>query len=226
MIKQFILILFLCFTANWSVAQDQDAENFDDNSYGDIVPLHQVSLELGLPNGAINKPFSSMMQGLVNIAPYYQFTLKNKLAFGVGVNYAFFKINQFRVPGTIHGGMNHYGAFARVAYEQFHSMRFGTEYSVKMGYNTAQIYSDSLKAHFTTTTKNYAYIAPTAAVILTNSEWTSYRFYVSYTFTNMTFSPFDLGANTASGYEQKEFDRKSQFLTVGFGFTYYFKQRN
>lgn len=224
--KQFFFILSLCFLANWSAAQDQDANDFDDNTYGDIKPLHQVSLELGLPNGATNKPFSSMMQGLVNVAPYYQFSLKNKLAFGVGANYAFFKINQFRVPGTINGGMHNYGGYVRVAYEQFHSQRFGTEYSVKMGYNQAQIYSDSLKVYHTTTVKNYAYVAPTAAIILTNSEWTSYRFYVSYTFTNMGFSPFDLGANTASGYDLNEFDRKSQFLTVGFGFSYYFKQRN
>jgi hypothetical protein len=58
-----------------------------------IEPKHTFNIELGLPNGMVNKPFKDYMQGLINFAPYYQFTMKNSLSFGAGIRYSYFGVS-------------------------------------------------------------------------------------------------------------------------------------
>jgi len=50
-----------------------------------IEPKHTFNVEIGLPNGMVNEAFGNIMQGLVNVAPYYQFCLKKHIAFGAGI---------------------------------------------------------------------------------------------------------------------------------------------
>lgn len=217
-------ILFLSFLVVSSTFA-QDAEDFDDTVYDDITPKHQFTMLLGLPNGTTNKPFSSIMQGVVKASPYYQFTLPNDIAIGIGANYDYFKINQVRIAQKNRGGQHNVGGFVKVGYEKFHAMRFGTEYSVKVGYNSSIIISDSNKTvNNGNVVMNGIYVEPMASVILTADEWSSYRFFVSYSFMSNGFSPQSFGNASNMGYDPNEFLRRTQFLTVGFGYTYYFKQ--
>ena len=219
-------LFIFCITLSISIfAQGDDDFDIDENIYSDITPKHSFTLELGLPVATANKPFKFMMQGLVRFSPYYQFTLKNHLAFGIGANYSLFRVNQFRVPEKVTGSLNSVGGFVKVGYEKFHSMRFGTDYGVKMGYNSNQFVTDSnstkLGGAFVV---NSFFVEPTVGFVLTSGEFTSYRFVLGYMMQGNGFNTSDLGINSKGGYTENDFSKNTQFMTFGFGFTYYFKQ--
>lgn len=217
----YVVFALICST---SFGQDE-ATDFDETVYDDITPKHQFSIDLGLPNSAVNKPFNSIMQGIVKVSPYYQFTLENGLAFGAGVNYSYLKINPFRINNPITGGMHNMTAYGKIGYEKFHSMRFGTEYALRVGYNQAIFFSDSNNVlNGGDVVKGALYIEPTVAVVLTADEWTSFRFYLGYGFLAHGFAPRDIGESSNMGYNPAEFDKRIQIFSAGFGFTYYFKQ--
>ena len=62
-----------------------------------IDPDDSFTFELCLPNSFVNKPYKTIMQGLVSASPYYQYTLKSGISFGAGVHYSYFAINEFRI---------------------------------------------------------------------------------------------------------------------------------
>ena len=76
--------LVTCLVLSMNAFAQEDDYDIDENIYGDIVPKHSFTIELGLPVGITNKAFKSIMQGLVRFSPYYQFTLKNHLILTIG----------------------------------------------------------------------------------------------------------------------------------------------
>lgn len=220
-----IWLLFACVGLSIGAFAQEDEYDIDENIYGDIIPKHSFTIELGLPVPTSNKPFQSIMQGFVRLSPYYQFTLKNHLAFGVGANYNYFKVNQFRVPEKVSGGVHIAGGFVKVGYEKFHSMRFGTDFGVKLGFNTNQFVTDSNATNLGGAyVVNTYFVEPTIGLILTSGEFTSYRFVVGYNYQGNDFNTQNLGINSTGGYKESDLSKKTQFMTFGFGFTYYFKQ--
>lgn len=216
----FFLSTFIIFGLS---AQNED--NYEEeSSYDDITPKHSFTFELGLPVTTSNKPFQSMIQGLLNVAPYYQFSLKNHLTFGLGVNYSYFKANEFKTPEKVVGGIHNAGAFVKIGYEKFHSMRFGTDAGIKLGYASTIFSTDKNRAKDGPVVIDGVYIEPNFALVLTASEFTSYRFVVGYTFQGYNFNTSQLGINSKGGYSDADFRKGTQFMTFGFGFTYYFKQ--
>jgi hypothetical protein len=221
--NQGLLITFICSV--FLAFSQEEIYDLDENIYDDIIPKHSVTIELGLPNTSSNKPFKSIMQGLLKFNPYYQFTLKNHLAFGVGATYSYFKVNPFRVPEKVTGGLHSTGAFVKVGYEKFHSMRFGTDIGVKFGYVNNQFTTDmNTKNHGGPFVSNAFYVEPTLGLILTASEFTSYRFVAGYSILGNKFRTSDLGISSTGGYTESEINKNSQYMYFGFGFTYYFKQ--
>jgi len=217
------LISISCFSVLFfsSVyAQDDSDENF----YDDIVPKNAFTIELGLPNSTANKPYNSMMQGLVKVAPYYQFSLRNHLTFGIGANYTYFKLNRLNINEQINGGIHSVGGFVKVGYEKFHSMRFGTDIGLKLGYGQSIFVSDSNSVNGGPKMVNAPYVEPTFAVILTANEVSSFRFVVGYAFQGYGFRPSMLGYNSNAGYDPSKFSTATQYFTFGFGFTYYINQ--
>ena len=192
-----------------------------------IEPKHTFNVELGLPNGMINKPFSQYMQGLVNVAPYYQYTMKNTLAFGMGIRYAYFGVNQFRVPMKTRGGMHSFGVFTKVSREKFHTERFSTDMGVKVGYTQNYFATDRNEDLYQSPYQvNSILIEPTVELGLVADEQVSYSLVISYAFQGFAYQPHMIGLETFGGFEQKEFEKVTSYLTIGFGFTYYFKQKN
>lgn len=191
-----------------------------------IEPKHTFNVEIGLPNGMVNKPFGDYMQGLVNVAPYYQFCLKNHIAFGAGVRYAYFGVNQFRVPLKTLGGMHSFGAFLKVSHEKFYSEKFAADLGVKVGYTQNYFVTnrnDSLGQN--PYQVNAFLVEPTAELSLLADEQVAYSLIISYAFQGFGFKPSMIGLETSGGYEPAEFSRPTSYLTVGFGFTYYFKEK-
>lgn len=189
-----------------------------------VTPKHTFNVELGLPNSFGNKPFNSIMQGLVNCEPYYQFALPNSLAFGAGFKYTYFDVNEFKTPEPIFGGMHTVGAFVKLSREKFHSDRFGTDLGVKVGYTQNYISTDLNKAMGRNpVTFDAGIIEPTIGLVLSADEFTSYRLTIGYTIQGFSFDPEQLGTALDGGWEPDELQKISHYLTIGFGFTYYFK---
>lgn len=192
-----------------------------------IEPKHTFNLELGLPNGFANKPFKNIMQGLVNVSPYYQYAFKKQLILGAGLRYSYFAINEFKVPEPVYGGMHSAGVFAKVGWEKFHTDRFATDISVKLGYT--QNYFDTDRNDtlgLNPVQVNSTYVEPSVGLILTADEFTSYRLVVGYGFQGFGYRPSMIGLETFGGYDPEEFSQVTSFLIVSFGFTYYFKPKN
>ena len=208
----------------FSQTEPEDNYDMDENIYDDIIPKHSFTIEVGLPIPTGNKPYQSMMMGLVKAAPYYQFTLKNHISFGIGGNYSYFKTNEFKVPEKVFGGIHSAGGFVKVGYEKFHSMRFGTDFGVKVGYTNTLFDTDKNRDNGGAQSINCLYVEPTAAVVLTAGEYTSYRFVVGYSIQGYDFVPSQLGINATGGFKPSDFNSATQYMTFGFGFTYYFKQ--
>ena len=53
----------------------------------EFQPKHTFNFELGLPNSFSNKAFNDVMQGLVQVEPYYQYAFKNGIIAGIGFGY-------------------------------------------------------------------------------------------------------------------------------------------
>lgn len=188
-----------------------------------IEPKHTFNVELGLPNSMNNKAFKTIMQGLVNVSSYYQYAMKNSLAFGGGIKYTYFDVNEFKTPEPIFGGMHSAVAFLKISREKFHSDRFATDMGVKFGYSMNFISTDLNKAAGSNPKRiDASFVEPTIGLILTADEKTSYRLVLGYGFQGFAFKPSQLGTEENGGYQEVDLQKSSQFFTIGFGFTYYF----
>lgn len=212
--KHKINLLFVClFVAFTSISQE-------------ITPKSSFNVELGLPSSMGNKAFRTIMQGLVNVGTYYQRALPNSLAFGIGARYTFFEVNQFKTPEALDGGMHSVGGFVKISREKFHSDRFATDMGVKVGYTYNFISTDLNKKLGQNPQRNEAtYIEPCIGLILAADEFTSYRLHIGYAFQGFGFSPARLGTLMDGGYDASTFGKPTNYLVVGFGFTYYFKPK-
>jgi|APGre2960657468_1045069.scaffolds.fasta_scaffold23441_3 hypothetical protein len=222
------LFLTLIFSPLFISAQTLDEEdNEETETYSRINPRHSISLELGLPVAIRNKNFNGYMQGIVNISPYYHYSFKNRLTTGLGVNYNYFWINHVLTNDTKNlGGIQALGAFVRIGYEKFYSDRYGIDLNVKIGQSTLIFDSDNNRKLSKLPTMNIFVVEPSICFVVTADDQSSYRWVVSYTAQKYNFDPTLLGfvkdVSTANSSPATSF---TQFLTVGFGYTYYIKQR-
>lgn len=192
-----------------------------------IEPKHTFNIELGLPNSFTNKPFHQIMQGLVVMSPQYQYTMKFGLAFGVGVRYQYFQINQFKLPEFTTGGMHSFGAYFKLGYQKFFTEKFEFDGGIKVGYTQNMFKSNWLD---TLDIKYYQvpaiFVEPIAKFSLLADERVSYGFFVAYAFQGFGFKPQMIGRDSF-GYDTEKHNKvNSSFLTVGFCFSYYFKEKN
>ena len=189
----------------------------------EFQPKHTFNFELGLPNSFSNKAFNDVMQGLVQVEPYYQYAFKNGIIAGIGVGYQYMGINEFKVPVKTDGGLHSGRAFLKVGYERFVTKNFAFDVALKIGYSAnyfkTTINDTLLGVAFQ---QNSMYIAPTIGLILKADEVSSYRLFFGYSFQNFNFNLSMLGIQTNGGYSSTELNRISTILTVGFGYTHYF----
>jgi len=224
------ILVLLALAAQPIFGQEEGIEVRTENDFiaiGEVKPKHTFNMVVGLPNATINKPFESIMRGIVDVNPYYQYHLDNGLGFGVGFRWTHFSINEFRVPEPLDGVMNTFGGFVKIGHEKFYSTRFAMDFALKVGYNYYSIDTDlnDLKRGGPYTF-DAGFVEPLVGFIVTATEHSSFRLTVSYTFQGYTFSPYKLGTEMNGGWEPKEFNRSAQFLTFGLGYTYYIGKNN
>lgn len=196
---------------------------------GQIEPKHTFTIELGMPVPIANSVFKGMMKSIVSVSPYYQFRLKNSIAFGAGINYTYLQIDKFKVPASepASGGLQSGGVFFKLSYEKFHTEQFATDLGGKIGYSQTYFntdYNDSLYGKALKV--NSISVTPTLGLILSVDEFSSYRFTLGYAFQGYGFSPQRLGIKTNAGYDPTQFSKLTQYLILGFGFTHYFSGKD
>jgi hypothetical protein len=209
----FLLVCFVCI--------------FNQN-FAQIEPKHTFTIELGMPVPIANSVFKGMMKSIVSVSPYYQFRLKNSIAFGAGINYTYLQIDKFKVPSAepASGGLQSGSVFFKIGHEKFHTEQFATDLGVKIGYSQTYFttdYNDSLYGKALKV--NSISVTPTLGLILSVDEFSSYRFTLGYAFQGYGFSPQRLGIKTDAGYDPTQFSKLTQYLIFGFGFTHYFSSK-
>jgi Ca2+/Na+ antiporter len=220
-----IYTLFFVLMTFCSFSQEEEYEEPDE--YRFIQPKHSYSIDFSLPVSVTNKAFKGMMQGLVRAGADYQFNLKNGLALGLGYKYTFFQINKFKTPQQVNGGLHIHSPHINLGWDKFFNERAGIELHTKIGYSNFTFYSDSLERLNGNKNLSIActYIEPSFAFVLTASKYTAYKWTIAYSFQNMGFSPTQIGILANGGYDPNKFKRHVQFLSFGFAFVHYFKQR-
>lgn len=202
-----VLILGICF-----------------GSHSQIVPKYTFNIELGLPVATGNKPFNDIMQGLVAVSTYGQYSFPFHLNAGVGIHYSYFTINEFSVPSPVFGGVHSGSAFVKVGWDKFHNDRFATDFGVKVGYTQNYFTTDLNKENDVNPVMiQSSFTEATASFILSADSRNSYRWIVGYGIQGFGFQPKNIGLTSNEGYDPDSFNKLTQYLVVGFGYTYYFR---
>lgn len=187
-------------------------------------PAWSYNIELGLPVPLANQPFDDIMQGLVGVSTYAQYSFPFHFHIGGGVRYSYFTVNEFAVPSPVMGGLHSGAAFAKLGWDKFHNDRFATDFGVKIGYAQNYFSTDvNREKGINPVQINSTFAELTAAVILSANERNSYRWIIGYGFRGFGFSPQNIGLESNEGYDPASFNKITQHLIVGFGYTYYFK---
>lgn len=188
-----------------------------------IDPDDSFTFDLCLPNAMVNKPYQTIMQGLVHASTHYQYALKSGMYFGGGLHYSYFAINEFRVTPKIYGGIHSAAAFVKTGHEHFWTERFGTDLGCRLGWVQSYVVTDALNQIGQVPVKREGwYIEPNVSLVLTSDVNQSFRLTIGYPLYGIPFSPQLIGIEGNLGYDVQEFERNSTFLSVGFGYTYYF----
>ncbi len=188
-----------------------------------IDPDDSYTIDLCLPNSMFNAPYRNIMQGLVHASTHYQYTIKNGLYLGAGVHYSYFAINEFRVTPKIYGGIHSGAAFLKTGHERFWTERFGTDLGIRAGWVRSYVISDLLSEQINAPQiREGLYFEPNLSLVLTSDVNQSFRLSIGYPLYAIAFSPQLLGIEGNMGYDESEFEQNSTFLSIGFGYTYYF----
>lgn len=188
-----------------------------------IDPKFTYNLELGLPVAVSNESFNDIMQGLVTVNTYAQYSFPFHLNIGLGVKYSYFAVNQFSVPEPVYGGIHTGGGFVKVGYDKFVNDRFAVDFGVKIGYADNYIMTDMNKALGLSPVRvASSIIEPTLGLILSADERNSYRMNIGYCIQGHGFRPTMLGVDSNGDYDPEKFNNLTQYFFVGFGYTFYF----
>ncbi len=185
-------------------------------------PRWTFNAELGLPVELANPAFKEIMQGLVGASAYMQRKLPLDLNVGLGVKYSYFKINEFSIPEPVFGGMHTGAAYGKIGWGKFHNDRFATDFGLKIGYAQNYYDTDVNKLLSVNPVVQAAFYTEfVTSLILTADEKNSYRWIIGYGSFGRGFNPADIGIQSNEGYDPETFARRTQYLIVGFGYTYY-----
>lgn len=191
-----------------------------------IYPRSSFHVNFGLPINTANESFKGIMQGLVNSSIHFQHTLPNSFCFGIGMNYTYFSLNEFKINESNKGGLMMPSGFLKIGQEKFHSDNFGTDFGLKMGYTLNLFKSDSIMAKEGKARQiGSLFIEPTVGFMLSIDESTTIKLAIGYVVQNFGFEPVLMGLSSNGSYDPARFSTPTQYFTVGFGYTHYFKNK-
>lgn len=202
---------------------------FAGRAQGEYEPKYTWNVELGLPVATSNQPFRDIMQGLVTINTYQQYSFPFHLNVGLGLKYSYFTVNEFAISQPVFGGLHTGGAFAKVGWDKFYGQTFGVDFGVKVGY--AQHFINTLvqpvdEPEFRNRLNwSNVFAEPVFSLILKADERNSYRLNLGYTFYGFPYEPVDIGLTSNGDYTPDVLDNSTQFFFIGFGYSFYFGEK-
>ena len=207
-----LIVILVCFSLT-AVSQN-------------LTPKFTYNVELGLPVAIANEPFDDIMQGLLSVSTYGQYSFPFHLNFGAGIHYSYFTVNEFSVPSPGFGGVHSGSAFLKMGYDQFHNDKFATDFGVKFGYTQNYFTTDVNKVNGLYPVQvNSSFTEAVASFILLVNERNSYRWIIGYGIQGFGFHPSHIGLASNEGYDPAGFNKVSQYFVIGFGYTYYFRKK-
>lgn len=222
------LILFVLVVIGWSttpVFSQEEEDHFNSVSIVEIKPKHSFQIEVGMPIVLANKFQQKFMDGLIHFSPYYQYSFDNHLAIAGGIFYNYHRIKSLNTYENLFGGANTLGAFFKISHDKFHTTRFGTDIGAKIGLADMMVTSNKLKLKGEKSNQLGVFVEPTMAFILTVAEKSSFRLIFGYRIQAMPFTNRTIGMDSDNGMSANAFRKVQQYLTVGFGYTFYAKTR-
>ncbi|MCR9173354.1 MAG: hypothetical protein NXI10_12715 [bacterium] len=196
---------------------------------GEYQPKYTWNVELGLPVATSNQPFRDIMQGLVTLNTYQQYSFPFHLNVGLGVKYSYFTVDEFAISQPIFGGLHTGGAFAKVGWDKFYGPSFGIDFGVKMGYAqhfiTTEVQPNDEPSFKNRVNFSNVFVEPVFSLILKADERNSYRFNAGYTFYGFPYEPVDIGLESNGAYTPDVLDNSTQYFFVGFGYSFYFGEK-
>jgi len=190
-------------------------------------PSHSLKVDMGLPASQGNKPFKSLMQGLFNVSAYYQYTLPFGLNFGGGGNFNYFTLNEFKLPGTVKGGISTIGGFGKLGFEKFFSPKLALDAGMKFGYSYSfSKNSSTIEKIGRSFEYDAPYLEPMVNLYLMADEQSGFSLSIGYVFRGVKFNASHLMVDEITGFEPEDFGGNTHYLIVGFGYTYYFGNKS
>jgi hypothetical protein len=207
----FLAISFLLLFNLQSVAQ------------ADFRPRGSFKIEVGLPNNVTNSAFRDLMQGLAVFTTSYQFTFENTISLGAGLRYNYFNVNEFKNTVDLTGGLHSTGVFGKIGQEKFYG-NLGVDYGLRAGY-TFNFFDTNKNEEFNNGVyqEGALFLEPHLGLALMASENSSFRLALGYAFNSFQFRPNQVGLENFSGFSDEDLTPITTFFTIGFGYSYYFK---
>ena len=193
---------------------------------GDFKPKFTYNIELGLPVATSNQPFKDIMQGLVTLNTYQQYSFPFHLNLGVGIKYSYFTVNEFAISEPVFGGIHSGGAYGKIGWDKFYGDVFATDFGVKVGYAEHFITTDVNQANGVNPVRfSNVFVEPVFSLILKADQRNSYRLNLGYTFYGFPYQPTDIGLESNGDYTPDVINNSTQFFFVGFGYSFYFGEK-
>lgn len=191
-------------------------------------PEGSFSLDIGIPTGAKNTAFNSVLEGLFNGGANYQYNIYNGLTIGIGAKYSYFTNDRFALKQTIgKGGLHMPAIYAKIGYEKFTTDRFSINIGIRGGYASLISVNDSslikLGKPYTTST---FFVEPQLELLLTadKNDPNAYSFVVGYSIYFAEYGAEYLSREFLTGFLPEYSVGLTRFFSVGFGYRYYFGQ--
>ncbi len=182
-----------------------------------------VGGEFNLPVSSGNSLFKTWVQGLGGGGVSVKYRYLDQWVLGIGGQYSYFVINEFKVPTPVRGNMQVASGFLEIGHEKHHTETVGTSFTLRTGYSQA-FFNSSLCTSTGVKKKGIesVFIQPTASLVLMADEISSFRFTFGYSFHSFAMTPDRICSPTAGGFEPSDYKRGTSYLYISLGYTHYF----
>ena len=191
-------------------------------------PKGVIAVDISIPTNERNVAFERTMEGLFHGGIGYQHSVWKGFAVGAGVNYSFFKANQFSLKQTIgRGGLHLPGVHLKLGYEKFTTDRFSFYGGVRGGLASAIVVNDSCKLN---TGKSFQALSPflelqfEITVLTEQNSPDGFNINLGYSFYFNEYNASYLCRHQLPGIIDEDTNGILRFLSFGFGYRFYFQK--
>lgn len=194
-------------------------------SQADFKPKASFRADVGLPSMlevATNKGFRDLMQGMVNVAPAFQYTFDNTIAVGTGFRYTFFNVNEFKNNFEMTGNLHFLGVYGKIGREEYWD-KLGVDYGIRVGYNVVLSNTNFCREiHGEPKMTDGGFVEPTFNMSYMINENQAFSYGFGYAFHSLRFSPQTVCVDDFPGISHNNLNARTSYLTFSFGYVFYF----